>query len=125
MDRENEAELPEIGIDRRLAAAASRSKLLNRASQPGPSSARIRRLTNGQPIGGAADCNSASSAAKSAGTASGMVAIICATFMIGPLRPPKADFSSRAVRSSRVLMPKRRPPATRAAMPPTPAPTCA
>ncbi len=48
-----------------------------------------------------------------------MVASICATFMIGPLRPPNADFSSRAVRSLKVLTPKSRPPAARAAMPPT------
>ena len=50
----------------------------------------MRRRTNAGPIGGACDCSCDSSCAYSAGSASGMVAISCATFMIGPLRPPSA-----------------------------------
>ena len=48
----------------------------------------MRRFTKAQPIGGAFACSCASSIAYSGGTASGMVAISCATFMIGPLSPP-------------------------------------
>ena len=64
--------------------------------QSGPSSAAMRRFTNGQPMGGASLCSFTSSAAYSAGSASGMVAISWATFMIGPLRPPSAVASSAA-----------------------------
>ena len=64
--------------------------------QSGPSSAAMRRLTKAQPIGGAWLCSLVSSAAYSGGSASGMVAISCATFMIGPLRPPSAAASSIA-----------------------------
>ena len=64
--------------------------------QSGPSSACMRRLTKAQPMGGASLCSFVSSAAYSGGSASGMVAISCATFMIGPLRPPSAAASSMA-----------------------------
>ncbi len=49
----------------------------------------MRRLTKAQPIGGASLCSLVNSAAYSGGSASGMVAISCATFMIGPFRPPE------------------------------------
>ena len=77
-------------------AADCGSKLWKRAAQSGPSSAIMRRRTNAGPIGGACDCSWASSSAYSAGSASGMVAISCATFMIGPLRPPSAAASAAA-----------------------------
>ena len=47
-------------------------------------------------MGGASLCSFISSLAYSCGSASGMVAISCATFMIGPLRPPSAAASSAA-----------------------------
>src|SRR5271165_5168587 len=58
---------------RLAAAAASWPNLENRPSQSGPSSLAIRRRTKFQPIGGALACNCASSAAYSAGSASGTV----------------------------------------------------
>ena len=79
------------------AAAGSRGNSAKRAAQSGPSSATIRRRTNGLLIGGALLCSWASSAAYSAGSASGMVAISCATFINGPLRPPRASLSSAAL----------------------------
>jgi hypothetical protein len=56
----------------------------------------MRRRTNEAPIGGACDWSFVSSAAKSAGTASGMVVSICATFMSGPFIEPSADASALA-----------------------------
>ena len=56
----------------------------------------MRRLTKAQPMGGASLCSFISSAAYSGGSASGMVAMSWATFMIGPLRPPSAAASSMA-----------------------------
>ena len=104
-------------------AAGCGSKLLKRAAQSGPSSAIMRRRTNAGPIGGACDCSWESSCAYSAGSASGMVASSCATFMIGPLRPPRAAASAAAFFGSSPSMPKRRWPATRAATAPTLVPT--
>ena len=72
------------------AAAASRSKLGKRLLPIGAKLGRHAPATNGQPIGGAWLCSLASSAAYSAGSASGMVARSCATFIIGPLSPPSA-----------------------------------
>ena len=57
----------------------------------------MRRLTKAQPIGGAWLCSFVSSAAYSGGSASGMVAISCATFMIGPLSPPSAAASADGI----------------------------
>ena len=57
-------------------------------------------------MGGACDCSWESSCAYSAGNASGMVASSCATFMIGPLRPPKAAASAAAFFGSSPPMPK-------------------
>ena len=56
----------------------------------------MRRRTNEAPIGGACDWSLVSSAAKSAGTASGMVVSICATFISGPFIEPKAEASALA-----------------------------
>ena len=82
---------------------AACSKLLKRAAQSGPSSATMRRRTNAGPMGGACDCSCDSSCAYSAGSASGMVASSCATFMIGPLRPPSAAASAAALLASSPL----------------------
>ena len=66
------------------------------ARNPQISSANLRQAplacdarTKGQPIEGASACNLANSAAYSGGTRSGIVPNICATFISGPLRPPK------------------------------------
>ena len=83
----------------------------------------MRRRTNAGPIGGACDCSWDSSCAYSAGSASGMVAISCATFMIGPLRPPSAAARAAAFLESSAPKPSSRWPATRAATAPTLAPT--
>ena len=56
----------------------------------------MRRRTKAAPIGGACDCNRISSAAKSAGNASGIVDSICATFISGPFIEPNADASALA-----------------------------
>ena len=69
------------------AAAGLRSKLPKRLCQSGPSSACMRRLTKAAPIGGASLCSFCSASAYSGGSASGMVAKSCATFMIGPFEP--------------------------------------
>ena len=74
-------------------------------------------------MGGAWLCSLVSSAAYSGGSASGMVAISCATFMIGPLRPPSAAASAMAFLPRSSVMPRKRAPAMRAATPPTLAPT--
>ena len=87
--------------------------------QSGPSSPAMRRRTKAQPIGGALACSCESSAAYSAGSASGMVERNCATFISGPFRPPRMARRSSACAARSVLMPKTRSPATRAAMPPT------
>ncbi len=79
------------------AAAASRSKDLNFFSQSGPSSAAMRRRTNSQPIAGALDWSCESSAVYSAGSMSGTVDMICATFISGPLSPPSAARRSLGV----------------------------
>ena len=83
----------------------------------------MRRRTKPGPIGGADDCNCESWAAYSGGTASGIVDSSCATFMIGPLRPPSAAVSSAAARERSPSMPSMRWPATLAATAPTLAPT--
>ena len=57
----------------------------------------MRRLTKAQPIGGAWLCSFISSVAYSAGSASGMVASSCATFMIGPFSPPSAAASAERI----------------------------
>ena len=111
--------LAERGRRRRLMREALRISL----AQSGPSSAAMRRRTNGQPIGGAWLCSWPSSAAYSAGSASGMVASSCATFMIGPFSPPSAAASAAASLSRSGSSPNRRRPAMRAATPPTLAPT--
>ena len=80
------------------ACAASCSKLLNLCSQSGPSSLAMRRLTKGQPIGGALDWSLASSSAYSCGQRVGDGGESCATFISGPLRPPSADLRSAAWR---------------------------
>ena len=58
----------------------------------------MRRLTNGQPIAGAFACSWTSSWTYSLGSASGIVASSCATFISGPLMPPSAAFRSAAWR---------------------------
>ena len=88
------------------AAAGWCSKLANFCCQSGPSSADMRRFTNAQPIGGASLCSLVSSVAYSAGSASGMVASNCATFMIGPFSPPSASASSAALRARSSGSPK-------------------
>ena len=100
------------------AKAASSSNNRNFVSHSSPSSVAIRLRTKGQPIEGAFDCNCLSSAAYSAGRASGMVANSWATFMRGPLRPPSASFKSSACRVRSKSIPKYRSPATLAARPP-------
>src|SRR6185437_8234007 len=79
----------------------------------------MRRRTKFQPMAGALALSCASSAAYSAGSASGTVDRNCATFISGPLRPPRIVFRSSACAARSVLMPSIRSPATRAAMPPT------
>ena len=74
-------------------------------------------------MGGASDCSFCSSAAYSGGITSGMVARSCATFMIGPLRPPSACASAAAFEAPCPSRPNSRAPAIRAATPPTFAPT--
>ena len=106
------------------AAAGSSGNSAKRLAQSGPSSATMRRRTKGLLIGGALLCSWASSAAYSAGRASGMVAISCATFINGPFRPPNASFSSTALEPSSGR-PIRRAPAMRAACTPTVPPTWA
>ena len=66
------------------------------------------------PIGGACDWSCVSSAAKSAGTASGMVVSICATFIIGPFIEPKRGRERLGV-ASRARRPRSRLTPTRAA----------
>ncbi len=83
----------------------------------------MRRRTNAGPMGGACDCSWESSWAYSGGSASGMVASSCATFMIGPLRPPSAAASAAAFLLSSESRPKNRWLATRAATAPTLVPT--
>ena len=71
----------------------------------------MRRLTKAQPIGGASLCSFCSSAAYSGGSASGMVAINWATFMIGPLSPPSAAAKRDALRARSSAPPSSRAPA--------------
>src|SRR5262249_35401184 len=104
------------------AAAASCSNAAKRRSHAGPSSLAMRRLTNGQPIGGAFDCSWISSETYSFGSASGMVESSCATFISGPLRPPSAAVSSRAWRARSIDMPNTRSAPSLAAKPPAAAP---
>ena len=78
------------------AAAGLCSNSANFSCQPAPSSAIMRRLTKAQPIGGASLCSFCSSSTYSGGSRSGMVAISCATFMIGPFSPPSAAARSAA-----------------------------
>ena len=85
----------------------------------------MRRLTKAQPIGGAWLCSLISSLAYSGGSASGMVASSCATFMIGPFSPPSAAASSSALAARSSGTPKKRAPAKRAAVPPSCVPTLA
>jgi hypothetical protein len=112
---------------RLAAAAASRSNEPNFDCQSAPSSAAMRRRTNGQPIAGASFCSCASSSANSAGKASGMVASNCATFISGPFSVPSAWRNSRASAPMSLLPADEnaRPAATRAAAEPTPVPTFA
>ena len=72
---------------------------------------------------GALVCNSANSAMYSSGRTSGTVDKICATFINGPLRPPRAIFSSAACSGRSSSIPNSRLPAKRAAMPPMAEPT--
>ena len=76
-------------------------------------------------MGGAWLCSLVSSAAYSAGSASGMVASSCATFMIGPFKPPSAAASPMALAARSCGTPSSRAPAMRAATPPTLLPTLA
>ena len=85
----------------------------------------MRRLTKAAPIGGASDCSFCNSAAYSGGSRSGTVASSCATFMIGPFRPPSAWAREAALVTSSPLRPRSRASAIRAATPPTLAPTFA
>ena len=85
----------------------------------------MRRLTNAQPIGGAWLCSFISSEAYSGGTASGMVASSCATFMIGPFRPPSASASAKALPARSGVRPSNVGAGIRAATPPTRVPTLA
>ena len=105
------------------AAVGLRSKLLNRLSQSGPSSAAIRRRTNDGAIGGALVCSSASSWANSGGSRSGTVANICATFISGPFNCPRVSFSARALRASTSPPPNRALEPKVTAAPDSPAPT--
>ena len=68
-------------------------------------------------MGGASLCSLMSSAAYSGGSASGMVAMSWATFIIGPLSPPSAAASSNAFLPRSSVMPNNRAPAMRAATP--------
>ena len=72
------------------------------------------------PMGGASDCNCCKASAYSGGKASGMVASSCATFIIGPFRPPKALANTAALSAP---PPNREAAAMRAATPPALAPT--
>ena len=78
----------------------------------------MRRRTKAAPIAGALDWSWASSIAYSSGSPSGMVERNCATFIIGPFRPPRMTFRSSACWARSPLKPIRLP-ATRIAMPPT------
>ena len=148
MEREDEFELLEIRLHGRLHVwilqlAGKRRTVLGRRPvnlperrggrgieieraeaprQSAPSSACMRRLTNAAPMGGASLCSFCSSAAYSGGTRSGMVASSCATFMIGPFRPPSACASAAALGHPPVAteQPRAR---HRAATPPMLAPT--
>ena len=146
------SQLPQVGFDRRLHVgilqlagelrAVERARAMHLAERsgrrrmmlealefafasPAPSSALMRRLTKAQPIGGAWLCSLVSSAAYSGGSASGMVASSCATFMIGPFRPPSAAASPKRLAAGPAGTPSRRAPAMRAATPPTLVPTLA
>jgi hypothetical protein len=88
-----------------------------------PSSAAIRRFTNGQPIGGASDCSFINSDAYSGGSASGMFASNCATFISGPFSPPSAEANDAALFARSPRIPKNLWLAIFAATPPTFAPT--
>ena len=76
----------------------------------GPNSAIMRRFTNGQPIGGASLWSFCNSSTYSGGSRSGMVAISCATFMIGPFSPPSAAASSEHCARGRAAAEQTRPP---------------
>ena len=91
---------------REAAAAGLRSKEPNRLCHCGPSSACMRRFTKAAPMGGASLCSFCSSAAYSGGMRSGMVASSCATFMIGPFRPPSAWASAAAFEASLPIAPE-------------------
>ena len=71
----------------------------------------MRRLTKAQPIGGASLCSFCNSAAYSAGSKSGMVAINWATFISGPLSRPSADDSALASPARSGSLPSSRRPA--------------
>ena len=144
-------QLGEVGFDRRLhvgilqlageLAAVERARPVHLAERggggrmmleggefflpAGPSSASMRRLTKAEPIGGASLCSLVSSSAYSGGSASGMVASSCATFISGPLRPPSAAASAIALPPRSSLSPSARDVAMRAATPPTWVPTWA
>ena len=76
-------------------------------------------LREGGAHGGRGRLQLDNSRAYSGGSASGMVESSCATFIKGPLRPPSAAARSAALRALSCSMPKRRPPAMRAATAPT------
>jgi hypothetical protein len=112
-----------VNLPSDAAAAGWRSKEPKRVCQPGPSSACMRRRTKAAPMGGASLWSFCSSAAYSGGTTSGMVARSCATFMMGPLRPPSACARAAALPAELPSPPNSRFPAMRAATPPMLAPT--
>ena len=83
----------------------------------------MRRLTKAQPIGGASLCSLVSSAAYSGGSASGMVAISWATFMIGPFQAAERRGELGRVPGAVEPQAEHASAAIRAATPPTLAPT--
>jgi hypothetical protein len=66
----------------------------------------MRRFTKFQPMGGASAWSWVSSATYSLGKASGMVDMIWATFISGPLSPPSAAASSAALRPRSAFTPR-------------------
>ena len=80
----------------------------SRSASPGRVRCAMRRRTKAQPIGGALACSCASSAAYSAGSASGTVDRNCATFISGPFSPPRMACRSSAWLARSVLMPNTR-----------------
>ena len=151
LQREDDAELAEIGLDRRLhvrdtaACTASAPAVDGRppcapgrarppppasgrrsgSASPSPARARPSSAARRRPAPSAAPPPAASAARWRipAAAGRGRSRASCATFISGPLRPPSAAARSAAFLASPRSRPNSRAPAIRAATPPTLAPT--